>query len=30
MTTGTATPNAPQKVWTEADLLAMPDDGVRR
>jgi Uma2 family endonuclease len=28
--TPTATPPAPAKVWTEADLLAMPDDGVRR
>jgi Uma2 family endonuclease len=26
----TATPPAPAKVWTEADLLAMPDDGVER
>jgi Uma2 family endonuclease len=29
MTTATANP-PPPKVWTEADLLAMPDDGVRR
>ncbi|HEY3787520.1 MAG TPA: Uma2 family endonuclease [Urbifossiella sp.] len=26
----TATATAPQKIWTEEDLLAMPDDGIER
>jgi len=30
MTTATVPPLAPAKVWTEADLLAFPDDGVER